>query len=81
MTVKCGENCFCCDYLMKSESYKFINFNRVFKWKSSFHCESMNSIYVVINSGGFEEYMGETRGQFKGRLCNDRQHIKQSEHW
>ena len=61
---------------MESESYKFINVHRVFKLTSSFHCKSMNLIYVVIFSGYFEEYIGETDGQLKDRLLIYRKQIR-----
>ena len=65
---------------MGSETYKFINFNRVFKSKSRFHCESMSLINVAINSGCFEEYTRETDGQFKERVRIDRKHIRHTEY-
>ena len=61
---------------MESESYKFINVHRVFKLTSSFHCKSMNLIYVVIFIGYFEEYIVETDGQLKDRLLIYRKQIR-----
>ena len=61
---------------MEGESYKFINIHRVFKLTSSFHCKSINLIYVVIFSGYFEEYIGETDGQLKDRLLIYRKRIR-----
>ena len=65
---------------MVSESYKFINLNRVFKLKSSFHCESMNLIYAVICIDCFEEYVRETSGQLKNRLRIYIRDIRQPEY-
>ena len=65
---------------MEGENYKSININRVFKLKLSFHGESMNLMYVVICSGCFEEYVGETGGQLKDRVLIYRQHTRQPEY-
>lgn len=65
---------------MESECYRYINFNRVFNLKSSFHCQSMDLIYVIIGTYCFEEYIGETCGELEDRRHIYRQHIREPDY-
>ena len=49
-TTKCGKSCFCCDYLIEAEQFKFKNWHQPFVLKSNFNCKTPNLIYVIICS-------------------------------
>ena len=57
-TTKCGKSCFCCDYIIEAERFKFKNWHQPFVLKSNFNCETPNLIYVIICSGCNKEYIG-----------------------
>ena len=50
-TAKCGKSCFCCDYIIEAELFKFKNWHQPFVLKFNFNCETPNLIYVIICSG------------------------------
>ena len=50
-TTKCGKSCFCCDYIIEAELFKFKNWHQPFVLKFNFNCETPNFIYVIICSG------------------------------
>ena len=79
-TTKCGKSCFCCDYIIEAELFKFKNWQQLFILKSNFNCETLNLIYVIICSGCKKEYIGQTGGQLKERLSIYRQQIRQPEY-
>ena len=72
-TTKCGKSCFCCDYIIAAELFKFKNWHQPFVLKPNFNCETPNLIYVIICSNCNKEYIGQTGGRLKERLY--RQHI------
>ena len=74
-TTKCGKSCFCCDFIIEAELFKFQNWHQPYFLKSHFNCETPNLIYVIICSGGNKEHIGQTGGQLKERLSIYRQHI------
>ena len=77
-TTKCRKNCFCCDYIIEAEFFKFKKWHQPFVLKSNFNCETPNLIYVIICSNCNKEYIGQTGGRLKERLY--RQHIWQPEY-
>ena len=79
-TTKCGKSCFCCDYIIEAELFKFKNWHQPFVLKSNFNCETPNVIYVIICSGCNKEYIGQTGGQLQEGLSIYRQHIRQPEY-
>ena len=79
-TPKCRKSCFCCDYIIEPELFKFKNWHQPFVLKSNFNCETPYLIYVIICSSCNKEYIGQTRGQLKERLSIYRQHIRQPEY-
>ena len=79
-TTKWGKSCFCCDYIIEAELFKFKNWYQPFVLKFNFNCETPNLIYVIICSGCNKEYIGQTGGQLKERLSIYRQHIRQPEY-
>ena len=74
-TTKCGKSCFCCDYIIEAELFKFKNWHQPFVLKFNFYCETPNLIYVIICSGCNKKYIEQTGGQLKERLSIYRQHI------
>ena len=80
-TTKCGESCFCCDYIIQAELFKFKNWHQPFVLKSNLNCENPNLIYAIICSGGNkEEYIEQTKAQLKERLSIYRQNTRQTEY-
>ena len=79
-TTKCRKSCFCCDYIIEPELFKFKNWHQPFVLKSNFNCETPYLIYVIICSSCNKEYIGQTGGQLKERLIVYRQHIRQPEY-
>ena len=47
-TTKCRKSCFCCDYIIEAELFKFNNWHQPLVFKSNFNCEIPNLIYVMI---------------------------------
>ena len=82
--TKCGnKRCECCHHLLLSDTYKFKNVNKTFKFKTSMSCDSSNLIYVVICSSCKEEYIGETglnKTKLRDRVRVYRQHIRQPQY-
>ena len=79
-TTKCGKSCFCCDYIIEAERFKFKNWHQPFVLKSNFNCKTPNLIYVIICSSWNKEYTGQTVGQLKERLTIYSQDIRQAEY-
>ena len=79
-TTKCRKRCFCCDYNVDAELFKFKNLHQPFVLKSNFNCGTPNLIYVIICSSCNKEYIGQTGWQLKERLSNYRQHTRQPEY-
>ena len=79
-TIKCGKSCFCCDYIIEGELFKFQNWYQPFISKSIFNCETPNFIYVIICSSWKDEYIGQSGQQHKERLSIYRDHIRQPEY-
>ena len=59
-TTKCGKSCFCCDYIVGAEFFKFKNWHQPFVLQSNFNCETPNLIYAIVCSGCNKEYIGQT---------------------
>ena len=72
-----GENCVSRSYLLKKSLHQFKRVNNTFLMKSSFNCESINPIHVVICQGCNKEYIEETECSVKERINIYRQHIRQ----
>ena len=76
-TTKCGKGCFCCDYIIEDELFKFKNWRQPFVLKSNFN---WNLPTYCICSGRNKEYTGQIGRQLKERLSINRQHIRQPEY-
>ena len=76
-TTKCRKSCFCWDYIVEAELFKFKNWHKPFILKSNFNWETLNLIYVIICCASNEKYIGQTGGQLKERLSIYRQDIRQ----
>ena len=79
-TTKSTKSCFCCDYIIEPELFKFKNWHQPFVLKSNFNCETPYLINGIICSSCSKEYIGQTGGQLKERLIVYRQHIRQPEY-
>ena len=79
-TTKCGKSCFCCDYIIKGDLFKFKNWHQPFILKSNFNCKTPNLIYVIICCYCKKEYIRQTGEQLKKKLSIYRQHIRQPEY-
>ena len=66
-TTKFIKSCFCCDYIIETELFKFKNWYQTFNLKSNLHCETPNLVYVIICCSW-------------DRLSIHRQHIRQPEY-
>ena len=73
--TKCGKICFCCDYIIEVELFKFKNWHQTFSLKSNSNFETPKLIYVIIYNGCNKECIGQTEGQLKERFSIYRQHI------
>ena len=78
-TTKCGKSCFCCDYIIAAELFKFKKWHQPFVLKPNFNCKTPNLRYIIVCSGCNKEYIGQTRGQLKERLSIYREDIRQPE--
>ena len=56
-TRKCCKSCFCCDYNIEGQLFKFKNWHQLFILKSNFNCDTPNPIYVILCSSCNEEYI------------------------
>ena len=81
---QCGNTrCECCKSLLLSDHYVFKEVNYKFTLKMPMSCESSNLIYVLVCSGCYGEYIGETginQQKLRDRVRVYRQHIRQPEY-